>query len=67
MIEVDIILASFTKTIDKLTKHAETLLVLCDNITMRRKQCEAEGQQVSDERDRAMRVAQKLTALVEGE
>lgn len=67
MTKVDTILASFTKTISKLTKHAETLLVHGDNITMRRKQLEAEGQQVSDERDRAMRVAEKLTALVEGE
>ena len=35
-------------------------------MTMRRKQLETEGQRVSDERDRAMRVARKLTALVEG-
>ena len=67
MTKVDKILNEFNTTITKLNAHADYLSVRGDNITMRRKQLEAEGQQVSDERDRAMRVAEKLTALVEGE
>ena len=67
MTKVDKILGEFVKTIDRLRTHVDALNVQSANITMRREQLETEGQQVSDERDRALRVAQKLTALVEGE